>query len=147
MNVIKGRPIVAGKGKGRALVTRSPMNFTAALTKPRNLIPSRRAEVQDRHHELYGTDLNGRVLVFPACIGSTYTGMVLLEIMYRKCAPAALIVQRADSLLVSGAVLADVWFGRGTPVVEYPGDDIFDKIKSGDGISVDGATGDIVIDG
>jgi hypothetical protein len=122
-----------------------PINFTASHTKPRNLIPGKMSEVQDRHHELYRKNIKGKVLVFPACIGSTYTGMVLLELMYRRVAPAAIVVQAADSLLVSGAVLADVWFGCGIPVVEYGSEDLFEKIHSGDSVEVSGDTGEIKV--
>jgi predicted aconitase with swiveling domain len=71
--------------------------------------------------------------------------MVLMELMYSGCAPAAMIVQKADSLLISGPVLAEVWFGRGVPVVEYPGDDLFLHIRTGDPVSVDGNTGEVKI--
>lgn len=54
-------------------------------------------------------------------------------------------MQRADSLLVSGAVLAEVWFRKGVPVVEYRGDDLFDRIQTGDSVRVDGETGDISV--
>ena len=145
MVMLNGKPIFGGRGEGLALVTKMPMNFTAAFTKLANLLPHKRSTIQDRHHDLYKKSVKGRVLVFPAAIGSTYTGMVLLQRMYEKAAPAAMIVQRADSLLVSGTVLAEVWFGRGVPVVEYAGDDLLDKIKTGDRVSVDGQTGKICI--
>ena len=61
------------------------------------------------------------MLVFPSCIGSTHTGLVLLDLVSMGRGPAALIVQRNDSLLISGVVLSDVWFGRRIPVVEYEG--------------------------
>ena len=145
MKLLQGRGVIAGRGKGPALISRTPINFTAALTKLQNLIPGRRAEVQDRHHELYKQNIKGTVLVFPACIGSTYTGMVLLEIMYRRVSPAAMIVLEADSLLVSGSAIAKVLFDCGIPIVEYPSDDLFDQIQPGDTLEVDGATGEIRI--
>ena len=147
MITIKGKGIFGGRAGGPALVTRMPMNFTAAFTKLANLLPGKRSEIQDRHHELYKKKITGKVLVFPAAIGSTYTGMVLLQRMYEKGSPAAMIVQRADSLLVSGAVLAETWFSRGVPVVEYGSDDLFEKIKTGDRVEVDGKTGEIKVTG
>ncbi len=146
MTTLNGKPMVAGHGAGAALVTRMPMNFTAALSKPHNFLPSRRAEVRDRHHDLFGRNLAGSVLVFPSCIGSSYTGMVLMQVMSEGKAPAAIVVQEADPLLVSGAVLAEVWFGKGIPVVEYGGEDLFEKIATGDRVTVDGETGEIRID-
>ncbi len=145
MTALKGRAVAGRRGEGQALVSTMPINFTAAFTKPHNLIPSRRAEVRDRHHDLFGSNLAGRVLVFPACIGSTFTGMILMQLMSEGKAPAGIVVQHADSLLVSGAVLAQVWFTRGVPVVEYPAADLFDRIRTGDRVVVDGETGAISV--
>ena len=141
MIVLKGNPIVRGRASGPAVVTRMPMNFTASFTKPKNLIPAWMALVQDHKHELFNKNLRGTVLVYPATIGSTYTGMILLEGMCRGVSPAAIIVQNADPLMVSGSILADVWFGKGIPVVEYPGEDIFAKIKTGSHVEVNGDSG------
>jgi len=145
MITIQGRPVIAGKGTGKALVTRMPINFTAAFTKPANILPGRRSAINDHHHDLFKKKLKGAVLVFPACIGSTYTGMMILQLIDYGVAPAAIIVQNADSLLISGVVLGDVWLERSFPVIEYQSDDIFDKVQNGDKIEVDGATGKINI--
>jgi predicted aconitase with swiveling domain len=136
MSGFQGKVMLTGRGAGPALVTAMPMNFTASFTKPMNLIPSRRAQVMDRHHDLFKKNIEGSVLVFPACIGSTFTGMVLMQLMVEGHAPVAMIVRHADPLLVSGAVLAEVWFKKGVPVVEYRGDDLFARIKTGDWVEV-----------
>lgn len=143
MTALRGTGVVAGGGAGPALITRMPINFTAAFTKPRNLIPRWRAVICDRHHDLFGKRVTGAVLVYPACIGSTFTGMVLMQLMREGKGPAAMIVQHADSLLVSGAVLAEVWFDAGVPVVEYRSEDLFAQIATGQRVAVDGATGEI----
>jgi predicted aconitase with swiveling domain len=145
MTLLKGKPVFGGRASGRALMSKVPINFTASFTKPKNIFPWWRSQIQDRHHDLFKRDVNGRVLIFPAAIGSTYTGMVLLELMYQECAPAAIVVQNIDPLLVSGPVLADIWFGKGIPVVEYPGEDIFGKISDDDWVEVNGETGEIEI--
>jgi predicted aconitase with swiveling domain len=135
--------MVKGRGEGPALVTTMPINFTAAMTKPANVLT--KDLLCDRHHDLTGKKLRGTVVLFPACIGSTHTGLVLLEIAVRRVAPAAMIVRRADSLLVSGSILGEVWYGRGIPIVEYDGDDLYDAIEPGDVVAVDGATGEITV--
>ncbi len=145
MTTLKGRAVYGGRASGPALVTRMPVNFTAAFSKPANILPHKRGEINDRHHELFKKNLKGTVLVFPAAIGSTYTGMLLMQLMYDGHAPAAVIVQNADSLLVSGTVLAEVWFGKGIPVVEYSSDDLFEKIKTGAQVEVNGDTGEIIV--
>ena len=121
------------------------MNFTACFSSPVNILPGRRSEIRDRHHDLFGKKMKDTVLVFPAAIGSTFTGMVLFDRMHEGVAPCALVVQKADSLMVSGAVLANVWFSKGVPVVEYSSEDLFDRIHSGDMVEVDGDTGEIKI--
>ena len=146
MSTLNGKGIIKGKAAGEAMVTRQPINFTAAHTKPKNLIPGFRSEIKDRHHELVGKRTRGKVLVFPSCIGSTYTGLVLLELAYHREAPAAMVVQNADSLLVSGTVLAETWFERGFPIVEYNAEDLYGAIGNGDWVEVDGATGEIRVD-
>ncbi len=143
--ILKGTGIVGGHGNGTALVTRTPINFTAALTKPENILKSRRDELRDRHHDLFGQKIREKVLVFPSSIGSTESGLVLLEIAYRRIAPAAMIVQQSDPLLVSGTILAGIWFGRGMPVVAYSEEDLFDKICTGAHVGVDGDSGNIEI--
>ncbi len=133
---LKGRPIIAGEASGPALVTRQAVNFTAAMCKPANLLPGRKAQMWDVHHELYKVYLDGVVLVFPACIGSTHTGLVLLDLVAEGKGPAALLVQDADSLLVSGVALAETWYERSIPIVEVPGDDLFEHIETGQPLQV-----------
>jgi predicted aconitase with swiveling domain len=145
MKVLKGKPILKGTASGQALVTGMPMNFTASFTKPKNLIRSWMSLVQDRNHELYNRNIKETVFVYPATIGSTYTGMVLLELIYRGSAPVAIVVQNADPLLAAGSILAEVWFGKGIPVVEYPDEDIFSQIRNGDHVEVNGDTGEITV--
>ena len=140
---LQGTGILPGQGRGPAMVTRQPFNFTAALTKLQNLV--RTDQVQDRHHEWFRRPLRGRVLVIPAAVGSTHSGLVILELLFKRVAPAAIVVQAADSLLVSGVVLGDVWFERGLPVVEYPGDDLYTVITEGADVAVDGTSGEIQV--
>ena len=83
--------------------------------------------------------------MYPATIGSTYTGMILLELMNQGAGPAAIIVQNVDPLMAAGPILADVWFGKGIPVIEYPSEDIFDIIKTGALVEVNGDTGEIFV--
>ena len=145
MQILMGDTVVKGFGSGQALVTQLPINFAAALAGVSSIIPGNRGVIQDRHHDFFQKNINGKVLVFPACIGSTFTGMVLMQLMYKKEAPAAMITQNADSLLVSGVVLAEVWFNCGIPVVEYREKDLYDKVYTGDTVEVNGDTGEIKI--
>lgn len=143
MNVFMGKGYVGGKATGPALISRMPVNFTASFSSPVNLLPGRRSEIRDRHHDLFGKRIKNRVLIFPAAIGSTFTGMVLLDRMHQRAGPCAIVVRKVDSLLISGSILADVWFRKGVPIVEYDSEDLFETIRTGDRVAVDGHTGEI----
>lgn len=145
MYTIKGDVVVKGFGSGQALVTQNPINFAAALAGVASIIPGKRGVIQDRHHDLFQKNITGKVLVFPTCIGSTFTGMVLMELIYKKEAPTALIIQNVDTLLVSGAILAEVWFNHRMPIIKYSAKDIYDKIHTGDTVEVNGYSGEIKV--
>jgi predicted aconitase with swiveling domain len=145
MKILKGKPVVKGRASGPALITKIPMNFTASFTKPKNLMPFWRSLVQDNRHDLFNKNIKGSVFVYPATIGSTYTGMILLELINQGAGPAAIIVQNVDPLMAAGPILADVWFGKGIPVIEYPSEDIFDTIRTGAMVEVNGDTGEIFV--
>lgn len=135
--LLQGKAIIGGKASGPALVSSQPFNFTAALTKPVNVLPHKRSEVGDKHHELFGKDIQGVVMVLPSCIGSTHTGLVLLDLVSRRTGPAAIIVQRPDSLLVSGVILSEVWFDQSIPIIQYDEPDLFTLISTGMSVGID----------
>ena len=141
----EGKPILDGHGKGPALITDQAVNLTAAFTKPSNLLPFKKSEFRDRHHPWFGQKIRGKVLLIPTCIGSTHTGLVVLDLVKRHYGPAAIIVDHADSLLVSGVVLSEVWYGPTTPVVEYPTAELAEHIENGTTLEVFGDTGVIEI--
>jgi predicted aconitase with swiveling domain len=141
MMQFQGRTVLSGRGRGPALFTDQAVNFTAAFTKAGNLLPWKRGQFHDRHHPWFGEQVRGKVLVFPACIGSTHTGLVILDLVRMEEGPAALIVDRADSLLVSGIVLSAVWYGPSITVVEYSTAELREAVLAGQLLDVDGDTG------
>ncbi len=145
MTTVTGHPVLKGQATGPALFTDKAFNFTAAFTKPENLLSSKKAEVRDRHHPWFKTNVHNKVLFIPTAIGSTHTGLVLLDLVRLGKGPAAMVVDAADSLLVSGIVLSEVWYGRAIPIVEYPTQELADIVEDGMTVTVDGDTGEIRI--
>lgn len=139
MTKLQGKVIIAGEGKGPALIATQGVNFTAALTKAPNIMPWKRSTFMDPFHPWYKQDICGKVLIFPSCIGSTYTGIVLLELVRSKLRPAAFIAETADTLLVSGVVLSEVWYNKVVPVIEYPLAELAAQLKHGDTVTVNQA--------
>ncbi len=140
---VTGKPILKGHGKGPAMFADKPVNFTAAFTKPHNLLPFKKSEVRDAHHPWFGKKIKGKVLLIPACIGSTHTGLVLLDLVRLENGPAAVIIDKADSLLVSGVVLSEVWYKKVIPIVEYNTSELVKSAPDGTLIEVNGETGEI----
>lgn len=145
MTTVTGHPVIKGKATGPALFTDKAFNFTAAFTKPENLLSFKKAEVRDRHHPWFRINVHNKVLFIPTAIGSTHTGLVLLDLVRLGKGPAAMVVDAADSLLVSGIVLSEVWYGRAIPIVEYPTQELADIVEDGMTVTVDGDTGEISI--
>ena len=145
MKELKGRGIVSGKARGKALVTSQPLNLTSGLSKPLNLFNRLAGVYYDRHHQLYKKDLYNRILVFPQTIGSTFTGMVILDVIRRGRGPLAMIVQNADPLLASGVILAEVWLNKKVPLIEIPDPALFQAIRTDDLVEVDGELGIVKI--
>jgi predicted aconitase with swiveling domain len=71
--------------------------------------------------------------------------IIVIHALGLKARNKAIIVQNADPLLAAGSRLADVWFAKGIPIVDYPNEDIFDKIKTGAQVEVNGDTGEITV--
>lgn len=129
------RAILSGSADATAVVSGMSINFPAAFLKALNILPFKRGEIRDPHHDLFRTNVTGKALVFPTCIGSTYTGLVLLELIKNGHAPAVIIVSLADPLLVSGCVLARVWYNQSLPILEFVNHEDIEKIASGDRVS------------
>lgn len=69
-------------------------------------------------HPLDGQCLAGKVLACRGGKGSSSGSYVLLNLARRRLAPAALLVQRADAVLIAGAVLAGVPLRQGVDLSE-----------------------------
>ena len=129
------RAISPGSADAPAVVSNMPINFPAAFLKALNILPFKRGEIRDPNHDLFRTNVAGKALVFPTCIGSTYTGLVLLELIKNGHAPAIIVVSLADPLLVSGAVLARIWYNLDLPILEVVDRRDLGRIAIGDRLS------------
>src|ERR1700758_1143414 len=58
-------------------------------------------------HKLAGQSYHGRVLVLDAAKGGVATAWMLYEMKARNVMPAALVLNRANPIMVQGAALAD----------------------------------------
>lgn len=108
--MIRGRPLVAGRAEGAALVSSEPLSFWGGFDH-------RTGEVIDRRHPLAGQNAAGRVLVLPYARGSSTTTAVLLEALRAGTAPAAIVTTAPEPFFALAAIVADEAFGLSFPVV------------------------------
>ncbi len=142
--ILKGRGLSGGIAEGEAIITSQPFSISAAFTFP--LIQfSRKLKVADRTHELYRKDVGDKILIFPYPIGTTTLGFVLLETIHRGIGPKAIVCERGEPLMSSGAVAADIFFGIQFPIVDQIDFKELEKIKNGSIVRVNGTEGTLEI--
>ncbi|MEM1563106.1 MAG: DUF126 domain-containing protein [Candidatus Bathyarchaeia archaeon] len=127
--ILRGRGVIEGYCKAEALVSTMPISFLGD-------VDPETGKIIEKRHDLYGESIKDRVLCFPHGHGSTVGSYVLYSLAKKGLAPKAIINQKADPVIVVGAVIANI------PMVDKI--DI-DKIKSGDLIEVDAYKGTVKI--
>jgi predicted aconitase with swiveling domain len=126
---IQGRTIVKGDVKGEALVTKDNISFMGSINP-------KTGYVIERGHELEGECLKGKILVFPSAKGSTGGSYMLYDVVKNGVGPAGIINVKAESIVVIGAIMAEL------PMID--GIDI-NKIKSGDYLHLNANEGTVTI--
>ena len=99
---VRCRKIVGGTGKGKALLTKQPINFLSMMN-------TRDASIIDQTHELFGKSIRDVVLVFPNAIGSSVGAYTLYSLKVNRVAPIGIICSnKADIITASGCAISDI---------------------------------------
>ena len=122
---LRGRAIVEGHCKAEALVTTKPISFLGEVDPADG-------KVAEKNHDLCGECIKDKILCFPYGHGSTVGSYVLYSLAKKKLAPKAIVNQKADPVVVVGAIIADI------PMIDQI--DI-KQIKTGDLVEVDAYNG------
>jgi len=91
-------------------------------------------------HKLFGQSYVGKVLVLNNAKGGVASSWMLKEMSARNMAPAALLLNRANPIMVQGAAFADLCFMDRFEV------DITTVLKTGDRVTVDPQAGLVTIE-
>ncbi len=133
--VIKCTKILPGRSGGEVLATGMAISFWGG-------VDAADGKVVDPRHDLFGKSIAGKVLAFPFAKGSAGAPAIILELIARRTAPAAMINIEAEPLLISGPIL-----GRRLYEVELPmatvSPDAFALLQSGEYARVDTLKGEI----
>ncbi|HII67025.1 MAG TPA: DUF126 domain-containing protein [Thermococcaceae archaeon] len=127
---LKGRKISGGKARGIALVSRKPLSFLGGVDPETGVI-------KDTESDIKGESIKEKILVFPRGKGSTVGSYVIYQLKKNGVAPAAIVVEEAETIVATGAIIA------GIPMVDKI--DI-SKIKTGQIVEVDADKGEVYIE-
>jgi len=136
--VLKGRGLVSGMVEGECLVSNKAFGFWGEYDPMRGI-------VTDARHDWYGKKIAKKILVFPLARGSTGGAGVFLESVRRKNYPLAIVVKEAETILITGPMLAKEFYNIDIPVVDRLNRDPTNVIKTGDWVKVDGEKGMVEI--
>ena len=121
MKILKGRVIVSdGTLQGKALVSKKPISFLGGVDPNTGVII-------EKNHDLNGECVKDKILCFPHGHGSTVGSYVMYALAKNNLAPKAILNERADPVIVVGAVLAKI------PMIDQLK---IDEIKTGDMLEV-----------
>ncbi|KXF79024.1 hypothetical protein ATN84_04580 [Paramesorhizobium deserti] len=98
--VLQADVLVPGSAvRAEALVLTAPISFWGGVNPQTGLIA-------DVRHPQHGVSISGRILCLPGTIGSSSAAAVLLELVYAGLAPAAIILNEPDAILLLGLIVA-----------------------------------------
>jgi len=98
---MRGRRIVGGKAEGELLVSTKPLSFLGGVD-PRNGV------ITDAESDIKGESVAGKILAFPRGKGSTVGSYVIYALKKNGVAPKALIVEEAETIVATGAIIAGI---------------------------------------
>ncbi len=127
---MKGRSISGGEGEGKAVILKDAFSFLGG-------VDSKTGELSVATGKA-GTSIKDKVFIFPKGRGSTVGSYTILDMKKHGTQPAAIINEKAETIVATGAVMA------GVPMVDSVNISLF---RDGDEVFVDGNTGAVSIAG
>lgn len=105
--------IPGGPASGECLALTAPISFWGGVDPRSGLII-------DARHPQRGQTIAGMVLALPGTIGSSSASAVLLELVHAGRAPAALLLDAPDAILLLGLVVAREMGWAAPPALRLP---------------------------
>jgi len=87
--------------------------------------------------DLFQKDLSGAILCIPQVIGSTTAGMLIQTVAAMGIQPKAMLFSAtAESLAISGVLLADIWENTKIVTVDGLGERFLESVQEGQTVEV-----------
>ena len=96
--------------------------------------------VLEPEHDLEGKSIKEKIMIFPSGKGSSVVQADgIFQLMKKNSHPVGMIVERAETVLVTSAILFEI------PMVDKVDPDFYENIKDGDTIILDADNEKIII--
>ncbi|PID45120.1 MAG: hypothetical protein CR981_00775 [Proteobacteria bacterium] len=132
------RCVVSGKCSGQVIATTQSISFWG-------VVDPHTGTICDPRHELFGQSVSGKVLVFPEGKGSSTGSLIMLELVRRGKAPAAIVNVVTEPILATGPIVCKHFYKQEIPVVTIDRDG-FAALQTGQTVTVDSDKGWITIE-
>ena len=134
----QGRPLLAGKLKGKALLSKQPFNLTGSYLKNMFAGETKTAPCTDSaNKELYEKDLKGAIICTPQTVGSTMGAGTVMMVSELGVQPKAwLFSSHIDSISAAGLIIDDVWNEKRVITIDLLGDEFLEAVKTGDPVTI-----------
>jgi predicted aconitase with swiveling domain len=126
---LSGRIIFPGETTGEALVSSRSISFYGGVDPETGIIV-------EKDHDLQGSCIAGKILVYPTGKGSTVGSYTLYRLKKNNLAPRAIVNSECEPITAIGCILAEI------PCIDQIP---LDRIQSGMQITVDANQGNIEI--
>lgn len=124
--------IAGGRAAGEALFSSDDICFY--------LVDPQTGVVIEKGHALEGQSIAGRVLIFPGGKGSSVVQADgLYQLAAQGKAPAAMVIQHPDTVLVASAIIMEV------PLVDKADPSFYRQAADGDFVEIDAVQGKMTI--
>ncbi len=142
MDKFQGRAVIPGQVRGNAMVSKKGFNVLSSYMGA--LVSNgKQTQCTDQNNpDLFQKDLSGAILCIPQVIGSTTAGMLIQTVAAMGIQPKAMLFSAtAESLAISGVLLADIWEDTKIVTVDGLGDRFLESVQEGQTVEVaeDGA--------
>lgn len=115
--VVRGRVLIDGEGDGPLLRLTAPLSFWGG-------VDPKTGRVSDPRHPQHGKSVAGTVLALAEPRGSSSSSAIMLELIARGIAPAALLLGEVDAILTLGIVVAGEMGHATLPALAVAPDDL-----------------------
>jgi predicted aconitase with swiveling domain len=142
MDKYQGRAVIPGQVRGNAMVSKKGFNVLSSYMGALVSNGKQTLCTDQNNPDLFQKDLSGAILCIPQVIGSTTAGMLIQTVAAMGIQPKAMLFSAtAESLAISGVLLADIWENTKIVTVDGLGDRFLESVQEGQTVEVaeDGA--------